>query len=99
MPWVARYKNRFGLGYGKPTVRRVDRERVKKMGHADLPQRPLSKKAASGPLFCCIAAKPESTTLISNAPQFGRLEEESPVQTTCEQRRTDEVDSETNERR
>ncbi len=46
------------------------------MGHADLPQRPLSKKAASWPFFCCIDAKPESATLISNAPPFGSLEEE-----------------------
>jgi len=34
---VARYKNRFGLGSGKPAARRVDRGRVRKKGLADLP--------------------------------------------------------------
>ena len=34
---VARYKNRFGFGSGKPTARKVDRRRIRKKGLADLP--------------------------------------------------------------
>jgi len=34
---VARYKNRFGFGSGKPTARKVDRGRIRKKGLADLP--------------------------------------------------------------
>ena len=35
---VARYKNRFGFGSGKPAARPVDRGRAWKKGLADLPQ-------------------------------------------------------------